>query len=308
MNGILDKKIQEIRDLINKPRKQSALLKDRVLWHMLCSSLDAIQDTELGLDALPMKEFDGTNPGLKYLVLYGALQALSIQQKAVKHLCESLKIPYTADSALDGIQQIYYDSVGHPTKRETEKGEAFNFISRATLTFQGFELMTTYSDETTTDFKNVNIPDLTDMQKHVFVDVLDNVIETLRREEMEHRKKFANKKLTSAFQQTTYAFEKIFDVIFNPESGHAQLADHYVNTVLESIKNFRDRLKEREEPDESYIYDNLDYSLQHLKAYFCKSNETHINERDAYIFADFAQRQVQGLENLARDLDEDYNE
>ncbi len=308
MNGILDERIDKIRDLINSPRKQSALLKDSALWNMLCSSLDTTQDTELGLDALRAKDFDDLDDGVKYLIVYGALQALFMQQEAVENLCKSLKIPYTTDSELNKILEIYNDSVGHPTKRGEGKGKAFNFISRATLNSQGFELMTTYPDETKTNFKDINIPDLIKTQKDILVGVLDKVIETLRREEMEHRRKFADQKLVSAFQNTTYPFEKIFDVIINPASGHAQLADGYVDRILESIESFRNQLKKRGEPDESYIYDYLDYSLQRLKVFFHNRNVGHINEKDAYILANFAQRQIQELKTIAQQLDEEYNQ
>ena len=308
MKRILNERIGKIRDLINSPRKQSALLKDSALWNMLCSSLDTTQDTELGLDALLTKDFDDFDVGIKYLIVYGALQALFMQQEAVENLCKSLKIQDTADPELNKILEIYNDSVGHPTKRGEGNGEAFNFISRATLNFQGFQLMTTYADETKTNFKDVNIPDLIKTQKNIFVGVLDNIIETLRREEMEHRKKFADQNLVSTFQNTTYPFEKIFDVIINPASGHAQLADSYVDRILESIESFRNQLKKRGEPDESYIYDYLDYSLQRLKVFFHNRNVGHINEKDAYILANFAQRQIQDLKAIAQQLDEEYNQ
>lgn len=40
-----------IRDLINEPRTQYALLKKKDLWEQLCSSLDVMGDTELAIAA-----------------------------------------------------------------------------------------------------------------------------------------------------------------------------------------------------------------------------------------------------------------
>ncbi len=308
MNGILCERTNEIRDLINSPRKQAALLEDSVLWNMMCSSLDIIEDTELGLDALTAAELNGSNEGIKYLIVYGALQALFLQQEGVKNLCESLKISYTVNDKLSEIRDIYNDSVGHPTKRREGKGAAFNFISRATIEFQRFQLMTTYPDNTETEFKDIDIPELIEKQKDAICNVLVDIIETLRKEEKEHRKKFADKKLINVFQDTAYPLEKIFDVVINSQSAHAELAESYVDRISESIEKFKNLLKERGEPDESYIYDYLDYSLQRLKLYFQKVNENGFNGNDAFIFADFAQRQVEELENKARELDGKYSQ
>lgn len=308
MNRILYKRTNEIRDLINSPRKQAALLEDSALWNMMCSSLDIIEDTEFGLDALPAEELNGSNEGIKYLIVYGALQALFLQQEGVENLCESLKIPYTVNAKLNEIRDIYNDSVGHPTKRGKGKGEAFNFISRATIEFQRFQLMTTYPDNTEADFKDIDIPELIEKQKDTICNVLMDIIKTLREEEMEHRKIFADKKLIDVFQDTAYPFEKIFDVVINSQSAHAERAESFVDRILESIEKFKNLLRERGEPDESYIYGYLDYSLQRLKVYFQNANEDGLNGNDAFIFADFAQRQVEELENRARELDGKYSQ
>ena len=38
---------QQVRDFINRARKQHTLLKDSRAWNQLCSSLDIVGDTEL---------------------------------------------------------------------------------------------------------------------------------------------------------------------------------------------------------------------------------------------------------------------
>ncbi|MFC1781911.1 hypothetical protein ACFLZ8_06595 [Planctomycetota bacterium] len=82
---------QQVRDLINNPRKQFNLLKNPKLWNQLCSSLDVIEDTDLAIKAYQESK-SSQNDGQKYLQLYGVLQALFLQQDAVDHLCESLSL------------------------------------------------------------------------------------------------------------------------------------------------------------------------------------------------------------------------
>ena len=95
----------EIRDFINRPRKQTKLLSDLASWNMLCSALDVIGDTELALEAYlawtPQKE-----DGEKYLLVYGALQVMEVQQDAVKFVSESLAIPYARPTELTNIRMV----------------------------------------------------------------------------------------------------------------------------------------------------------------------------------------------------------
>ena len=166
--------------------KSDVLLQDTAVCHLLCSSLDVIEDTDYCLEAFLTKDIEGLDEegdkyvlatGTKYMYVYGTLQALFVQQDAVKHLAESLQIPYTCDSSLKEIREIRNDSVGHPTKRG--KGSAFNFISRVTIDNQGFKLSTAYADGRDDFRRPVDIPRLIRPQRDVFVGVLRDVLERL---------------------------------------------------------------------------------------------------------------------------------
>ena len=307
--------VDDIRELINRPRKQYALLQDEAMWAMLCSSMDTIEDTELCFDAFLTEDIDRAEDGVKYVFVYGTLQALFVQQDAVQNFHEALfhealNLPYTQNLSLKNIRDIRNDSVGHPTKRSG--GQSYNFISRITLGSHGFQLMTIDRDCPQPRFKNVNVRELIATQRDVLVDVLDNVIKTLENEEMEHRKKFAGKKLSDAFHLTSYFLSKIFEAILNPKSTHAVLDAGHVDEILESIKAFKDGLKDREilEAYEgvTHTLELVDYPLQELRTYFRNRAETHIKEKDAYIFAHFVRMQIQNLRQIAREIDEEYSQ
>lgn len=254
MDYSLNERISEIRDLINSSRKQHQLLQDSALWYMLCSCMDTIGDTEEALESFLKKDTDSSDKGRNYLRIYGALQALFVQQEAIKNLHEALKIPYTEDASLEKIRHIRIDAAGHPTKRGNKK--AFNFITRLTLSAQEFHLMTLYptksdSKKLNSKHADINVPDLIATQKRIFEDVLNNVIETLKEEEVNHRKKFADRKLADAFQHTTYPVTKIFEAILSTDSPHAQLVGGYIDEILKSVETFRTGLRERDEPDDN---------------------------------------------------------
>ena len=270
-------RMSEIRDLINRPRKQHILLQDDTLWTKLCDSMDAVEDTEEVLLDYLKEDLDNSDKGLQ---IYDILTTLIDQQKAVADLYGALKFPYTKNSLLENIRRICIDAMEEPARGRNN-----------------------------TTSNSIDIPDLIATQRQIFWKFLNSIIKNLRKEELDHRKKFEGKKLTLAFNSITYSFEKIFEAIFSKNSPHILLVHAHVDQILISVDEFKNGLKERQEPDGniSDIYENIDYTLNNIKAYFQK-NETHIQEKDLYIFADFALRQVKELQEIARQIDEVYSQ
>ena len=279
-NNTLYERMNRIRDLINMPRRQNDLMKDLSMWHMLCESMDTIEDTEQVLEDFLKEDADDSDTGIGISSAFNTLDYLVAQQSAVEKLYETLTIPYSKDSSLEKIRQTCIEAM----EEATDIGNAQSINS-------------------------VDIPELIAIQRSILRKFLNNVIQTLTKKELYHRKKFEGKRLSSAFGFITYPFEKIFDAIFSENSPHFLLVDTHVDQILRSVDEFKAGLKEREEPDDniSDIYENLDYSLQHIKAYFHKTEKTHLNEKDVYIFAYFARRQVRELEYIASEKDDEYS-
>ena len=308
----INERMSEIRDFItvDSPRKRHTLQQNTTLWDMLCSCMDIIEDMELALESYLSEDPENAETGRKYLLIFGALQALYVQQDAVDNLHTALDIPYTMDPSIEKIRDIRNDAAGHPTNRRNKE---FIFINRSFLSIHEFQFikLNPVKEEESLNLErvDVNVPDLIATQKSIFGQVLNNVIEALKEEEVEHRKKFVDKKLVSIFAGTMYPFEKIFDSILSTNSPHVKLVSRHVNQILECIEKFKNGLKERGEPDNNItdIYENLEYALQHIKSYFDKENGTHIQEKDVYIFACFAQQQADDLKDIAREIDERYS-
>lgn len=280
-NNTLYERMNRIRDLINMPRRQNDLMQDLSMWHMLCESMDTIEDTEQVLEDFLKEDADDSDTGIGISSAFNTLDYLVAQQSAVEELYEALTIPYIKDSSLEKIRQTCIEAM----EEATDIGNAKSINS-------------------------VDIPELIAIQRSILRKFLNNVIQTLTKKELYHRKKFEGKRLSSAFGFITYPFEKIFDAIFSENSPHFLLVDTHVDQILRSVDEFKAGLKEREEPDDniSDIYENLDYSLRHIQAYFHRTEETHLhNKKDVYIFAYFARRQVRELEYIASEKDDEYS-
>jgi len=135
------------------------------MWLQLCTSMDVIGDTELAIDAYRVNDYKDN--GMLYLAIYGLLQALFLQQDAAVNLCEVLnvKVNIWEYEKLKEIRTIRNNSVGHPTKINATKAKpaTYAFISRITMTKEGFQLITENANQKAV-FTNVNIPQLIEEQ------------------------------------------------------------------------------------------------------------------------------------------------
>jgi len=303
---------QEIRDFINKPRKQFNLLKNHKFWNQLCSSLDVIEDSDLAIDAYINNEF-AKSDGENYLRLYGVLQALFLQQDAVTNLCESLGLPnnLTSYPKLKEIRDIRNDSIGHPTKKGNYK--SYHFISRVSITKSGFQLISYYENNKTT-FRDILVIDLVKEQKKYLSKILKKVIKVLKAEEKAHKEKFKMDNLEVVFPDAlSYYIEKIFENI--GKLDHAELGLVHVKLVKKVMDKLKRALQKRGIEIDTYdsikfLYELLEYPIIELELYFEKllaREEPNINDKTAYIFAYFIREHLSQLKEITKEIDNEYS-
>jgi hypothetical protein len=312
---------QQIRDFINNnPRTQHGLLQDAAAWSMLCSCLDTIGDIETALDAYEQSS-DPSEIGTRYLLVYGTLQALFIQQDAVTNLCEALAITYQPEPLLRNIREIRNDSVGHPTKRDRKKGEekdklpAYNFISRSSLRKDGFSLMTVYPgypSGSPPSFQSIRIPALIATQRNLLEKTLSEVLEKMRKEEADHRARYRDQRLQDIFHSTLgYYFQKIYEAIHGTHGEFGFGAGHDVRLIASIIEDFKGSLKERGileayDPPVGYLLDLLEYPVRELGVYFSGQGKSAIDSKGAYIFTFFIEKHMDELKSIAEEIDKEY--
>lgn len=103
---------QQLRDLINAPRRHRAIVADRPRFHQLCAALDAIGDSELAIQAFAATH--ARDHGEMYLRIYGVLQACVLQQDAVRHAAESLDVPWTLPDDAWVVRGIREPDIARP--------------------------------------------------------------------------------------------------------------------------------------------------------------------------------------------------
>lgn len=164
---------RKIREIINYDGiggfRSKYFHNNRDDWHILCSSMDIIGDTTLAISNF-IENGIGSTYGEKYLRLYGVLQAIFLQQDAIKFLYTTIKnscddknvLKKWDDCLLDSWKEIrkYRNLIaGHPVENTSyEKGKTKRaMISRMTISHNGFQLLILDSGNSKEEFKIISL-------------------------------------------------------------------------------------------------------------------------------------------------------
>jgi hypothetical protein len=160
---------QQIRDFINEPRHQDALLKEIARWFQLTAALDVAEDTDLAIDAYLSS--DRRSAGDLYLEIFGVLQAVFVQQDAIAHLAEALDITLDLDGypRLKEIRDARNDIVGHPTSRKN--GTSFHSLVRMHMGREEAQVSSAYSNGRS-EFRKLDLSGLIGDQRSLAVSLL----------------------------------------------------------------------------------------------------------------------------------------
>ncbi len=317
-NMTITESLNLIRSIINKPRIHHQYFQNKETFFQLCSSMDAIADTENSISAYPLgKELEKqiTDKGTIYLLIYGLLQSMFLQQDAVINLAEAIGSPLNLKDypKLVNVREIRNNSIGHPTKRGKSKKLSFHFINYRSVKLSGFRLMSSKAKQET-EFKDIDISELISDQRYSISCMLKKMIDFLKRTDKEHREKFKMKKLVDILQYTIgYPFEKFNEGI--RRESHKELAKGlFEEYIVNTIEKFTIALNERGIEKETYdnlgvTLDNLEYPVKKLTRYFAESpdvGENVIDDKTAKIFIFYLRHQFIDLIKTASVIDEEY--
>jgi hypothetical protein len=302
-----------IRDVVNRPRIRHSFAQHVATWNMLCSSLDVIGDAAMAIASYIASD-DPEDTGLRYLFLYGILQALFIQQDAMENLLRGLgvQVPDTIPD-LEYVREIRNKATGHPTMRERrpKRGvpQTSHFVSRFSLGKQGFKLLN--CDEHGRDqFEDVDIEECIRRHQACIGDQLKRAAEELRQREVAHRMRFKDQKLSAIVSgQMSYHLEKVTEACHGGPDRRMFGALN-LDFLVGQVEKFVAALEERGVlPASDFLAHDLEelrYPMQELKKYLDGEPTNTLNPRSSYIFAFFVRDRLLKLVKVAEDLDDEY--
>lgn len=318
VEGLIDL-VRKVRDYVNDPRIHSLLFADQPRFSRSCSAMDMIGDTAQALRAYLAVPVSGADHGMSYLLVFGVLQVLYVQQDAVFWLCESLGFPRSVarlagpekwihgpqNGHLSEVRSLRNSSIGHPVWRNrgplSERGSYF--INQMSLSTSGFQLAasTAAGERSTT---NVDIRNLVHVQIQELEAVVKRALDEISEAERAHRDQFKGQRLELTFGGLSHPMEKMHQAV--RDESFRTVGMYGVEAVQRSMILFKERLAERGEPfreDLNLIYGQLTFALARLTGFY----NGHEDDREmAAILATFVGDRISELREWARSLDEDY--
>lgn len=299
---------RQIRDFINHPRIRFALMKDLSRWFQVCVSLDLLGDTDMAVQAYMTASGNEPLPR-KYLNLFGVLQAVYVQQDAAKSLRMALgfHLQFSEHRELLEARNLRNDIVGHPTNRN--QGESFHAVSQITLRHDSLQLVSSYAHGTT-EFRSVDILD--GVQKHYqrVVLILQGTIDELRAQDMEHKKRVADSRLTDILPANYQYYLGVLSQATGEsvDSIQAATAPAGLAVIKEGLAKLPRLLEGRGLSVETY--DAVAFSFKWCNFAVEKLNDFlengTLDPQSAYVFVTFLGAQLRELLQVLAEIDSDY--
>lgn len=297
---------EAVRKHINTHRYQVDLLKDSSNWNQICSSLDVIGDTIYAISSYEAVEFPNDH-GLQYIYTYGVLQALFLQQDAIRHLSEAFDIKLNLSDELLEIRGIRNASIGHPTKQNQNGTRFYNHISRISMSKTGFDLLR-FSEPKKHDMVNVDISSMIREQLSGVATGYREIADKLAEADRMHKEKFKDSLLQDVFPSAMgYFFEKIGQGIWAHSVDDRDFGKSNLRMLKETYVKYQEALKERNELHEYTEFDLNEYfhGIKRLEEYLSNQSSS-MDELDARIYWSYLRTEHKHFVELAKEIDEKY--
>ncbi len=295
-----------VRKYINTTRYQNNLLSNSDNWNQICSSLDTIGDTLYSQQDYLSSDFPSSD-GLKYIFIYGLLQALFIQQDAIHHLLEAFGIKFELTDRLKEICTLRNASIGHPTKNKIKGSTYYNYISRMSLSKTGFTLMRSFGQEEH-EFIDIDIYKIIHDQVNDIETSYKLLDEKLKEADKMHREKYKDELLADMFHSSMgYTFNKVAEGIHSPSGSNITFALSMLRSIQKTYEKFEASLLQRGDLNEYIKYDlnEYNYALKKLEVYL-SDDDSEMTDSDARIYHFYIREKHNYFEHIANEVDNDY--
>lgn len=292
---------QRVRDLVNHPRRATALRADTPRWNMVCSALDTIGDAQLAIREYLDGKLSAPTHGITYLAIYGVLQTLYVQQDALRDLGRAVGIELELPDDLKAIRDIRNAAAGHPTNHRKRFS---NTINRNAMSAAGFELAR-YAPDGSASMEWIDLTRLARKQDELVETLLDDVAARLEDEERSHRAEWRGKPLAPPMREgALYAFEKISAGFRGDHMGPWGLA-----SITDRITRFRDALQQRGLSGGligvECALEELEHPLRQLMEHFSGKGRM-LSAEDGAVFTYYLRGKFEELCEMAEEIDREY--
>lgn len=303
----LNERASNFRNQFNKPRRKNILLEDMDKWHQLCSSADIIEDSNLAFyEYVKILEIE-SNFEYPYLIIYGTLQSIFLQQDALINIGTALNIETKLPEKLKEIREVRNNVAGHPIREYKGKLKSFHFLVRASSSISNFSLLSNEAGKSESKFEYYSLPDLIKYQLTYSNEILESFINKLINENEEHKLMHKNKVLSEMLLPVLgYSSNKVYECFFG--SFPLKFAETHIENIKITLENIKAELIIRNIFSNSgleYAIKEIDYPLKKMESHL-KHNDQSWNNQDAIIYYSYIDNKLKEIKEMCKSVDEDY--
>jgi hypothetical protein len=244
-----------------------------------------------------------TSPGAAYVVIYGVLQALYLQQDAATCIAKCLNLELEMPPEIDAVRDTRNAAGGHPS---TYKGAGTGIV-RYTASTAGFEL-DIWAQKGELTRKYVSLRELCVRQVQALRLFLADVVIKLEEEDLEHKREYRDESLASLFSDgLSYPLEQLSKVA-RDEFGVWEFGCDAIAKRLVQLKEALEKRGYRFEGLASlqHYCGEVDFTLPRLRQYF-QHQRPEMEPRDAAVYVGYVKARLADIEAIALEIDQEYS-
>lgn len=286
-------------------------------WSKLWTSFDNIHDCQRAIDRFKVGDTGK-------LGIFGLLQAMAVQQDAIKHIEEAVGLSPTKLldlPLLKEIRDVRDETTGHPTKtlrdgRQNSKYTAGTITYTSMWTGNGENLKENILEyyvwsASGAERKKLDLNKAMRDQETELSKVLQSVTKKLKENENAHKRKFKDNKLQDVFHQTDYLFSKLYSSETSREYArsclsqlHNQLAEFKEGVIARYGKQ---ALNDHQAMPGTYeICQQLDQVIKRVDDRIMLPATTDAIDLDVYV--ESAHNSFKELIDHAKEIDDKFNQ
>lgn len=304
---LIDELTSQLRGLANKSVFIENIKRHKFNWDLTWAAVDMVEDTQLAINSFRAGGNGRSNQGEEYLKVYGLFQAIFMQQDAVKHIAEGLKLSEVSiweDANASAVRVIRNKYFGHHKHKNQDKTVTYHGVARMSVG-SGVISAWTYPNFSTED---INLQEAIKVNREYIAKVLVQLNKDLISKKEAYVSKF-----TEAMSEDLqiYAFEKLYSWVYGNTEDRSVMARASINIIEGRIDKFEMDVKARFENysgfgDIERSVKKGRHALEKVKKLY-EANPVGMNgDFDAEIYVDSLDKSFRSLIGVAKDINEEF--
>lgn len=312
---IVINKLNELAERVNS----SIVLKQSVwdkrsegYWGKFWSAFNALKDAQYAINEWKLS----TSP--QRLEMYGVLQALIVQQDALRHLQEAMAIlPINIKNDYPELFEIRVcrnQLVGHPSQTTLSRNSSYldGTITHTTVGYGKNSKIIEYviSSSMKSERKTLVLDDIIIKQEDVMCSEIEALVTEVESKEIMHKSSFSSGALEGILRTADYLATKAFSSEHEPSyalSSIETLASMYSSFKAEICKMYK-----VENINDSISVSGLVYEIGKIDKLLPRvtemlSDRKNIDDFDLDVYAEVLTISVRLLQEMAREIDKEFN-